>query len=298
MSRYLVSLVGQSNELGTGPSGSRGRVSGLGAPYRDSNDARSWWPACSEAMAQRGVWLSVANTAVGSTSLTEQWVGRARDWISGQVYGVGGYAITGGNVYKKTSAGVQTSTTTPAVGTGADGITWALARAVTGEDVDGASYTNGSALYDPNGYIATALAAVNGKPGYDEEGIVISIGQTDHTISSTRAQYAAAIQAVASHATGLGLRVWVGMTCYMAGAAARETTFQNVLLPGRTDALAALAGNSLVSAGANLRESLGVLTAGAADNVVGLQSDELHLTSAGYEQAGRDVAAAFAAGGW
>lgn len=304
MPRYLVSLVGQSNELGSGPSGSKSRVGGLGAPMIDTGN-RSWWPACVEAMAQRGAWLTVANTAIGSTSLTEQWVGRARAWVSGKSYGVGGYAISGGSVLKKTSAGVQNSTTTPAAGTGADGITWALARAVTAADTDGALYLPGDALHDPNGYIAAALAALSGKPGYDAKGVYVSIGQGDHTVESTVAQYSQAMQIVAGVVTALGYRCWLGVTCGMSGAdaptiAARDATMTGVIQAGQQAALAALSSNPLVSAGADLRAALGVPTATAVDttrNAVN-NSDYLHLTSATYDQAGAYVAAAFAAGGW
>lgn len=295
MRRTLIALgAAQSNEFGAGPAGSRRAVAGWGAPYIDPV-LRGWWPACCEAMARDyRHWLMVMNTAVASTSLTEQWVGRLRAWVSGQVYGVGGYALHGGQVWRKTSAGIQASTTAPAAGTGADGVSWVLARAATAADQSGTVYPHTDALYDPNGYIATALAAITGKPGYDRTGLYMSIGQTDHTVSSTRQQYAAAAVNLAEHVTGLGHHFWIGMTCYMGGDASRETTMQNVLLPGRLDALAALAGHKRVHAGCDLRTELGILGVGVANSVVGLQADALHLTTAAYEAAGPLVARSIA----
>lgn len=302
--RYLCGLIGcQSNERGSGPAGSASRVGGVGAPYADPS-TRGWWPSAIESAARRGVWLSVSNTAVGSTSLPHSWVGFSRAWQSGQLYTVGSYAIQGGNVFKKTSAGIQTSTTAPAAGTGADSVTWALARAVTGVDVDGVIYAFGDALYDPNGYIAAGLTPIVGKPGYDGIGVYTSIGQTDHTMGTTRAQYSTALQRLASHVTGLGLTHWIGMTSAMSGVDqptidAREATFTNVLLPGRLDALAALAANPLVKQGANLRTSLGLLTATAVDTAIGVNNtDYLHQTSATYDVSGPYVDASLAAGGW
>lgn len=303
--RYLCGLIGcQSNERGSGPAGSASRVGGVGAPYADPA-TRGWWPSAIESAGRRGVWLSVSNTAAGSTSLVESWVGRVRAWQSGQVYTVGGYTIQGGNVFKKTSASVQTSTTAPAAGTGADGITWALARAVTVADTDGAIYAFGDALYDPLGLIAAGLTPIVGKPGYDGIGVYTLIGQTDHTVAATRTQYGQALINLAAHVTGLGFTHWIGMTCSMSGADqptidAREATFTNVLLPGRLDALAALAGNPLVKQGANLRASLGLLTASAVDTTLNAvnNSDYLHMTSATYDQAGPYVDASLAAGGW
>lgn len=309
MARYLISLVGQSNEAGSGPAGSKSRTAGVAAPHLDSGN-RSWWPSCIEGMGLRGHWLSVANTAVASTSLCDSWVGRCRAWISGVVVTRGSYVVSSGGLWRcNYAAGTFGASTTQPTGTsdttGADSVPWVYVSAAAAGDTDGTIYASGSARYDPNGYIATALAAIASKPGYDATGIYVSIGQSDHTVNSTRAQYGAAMQALAAHVTGLGYRCWLGVTCGMSGAdgatiTSRDATMTGVIQAGQQDALAALAGNSLVKAGADLRTALGVPAASAVDttrNAVN-NSDYLHLTSATYDQAGPYVAAAFAAGGW
>lgn len=301
MARYLLSVVGQSNEAGGGPASSGRRVASAGAPYLDGT-MRGMWSSASEAMARRGHWLAVSNTAVASTSLCDSWVGRCLTWVSSMAVVRGSYILSGGGLWRCNAAvgTVATSTVAPTGTTdttGADSVPWVYVGVPTGADGDGTIYANGSARYDPLGYIAAA-AAISTRPGFDARGVLVSIGQTDHSVGSTRTQYGQAMVNIAQHLTGLGLTVWLGMTCYMAGTAARETTFQTVLLPARTDALASLAANPLVKAGADLRNGLGVLVAPSDDRVIGLQADELHLTSAGYEAAGQLQAAAFAAGGW
>lgn len=307
--KYLLALVGQSNELGSGPTGSKSRVTGVGAPYIDKSN-RGWWPACIEAMGARGKWLDVENTAIGSTSLCDSWVGRCRTWESGMVVTRGSYALSGGGLWRcNLTVGTASASTTQPTGTsdttGADSVPWVYVGVPNASDVDGAIYSLGSLRYDPNGYIATAIAAIASRPGYDAKGIYVSIGQGDHTVGSTRAQYGAAMQSVAQHATSLGYNCWLGVTCGMSGAdaptiAARDATMTGVVQAGQADALAVLASNVLVHAGADLRAALGVPTATAVDttqNAVN-NTDYLHLTSATYDQAGAFVAASFASGGW
>lgn len=309
MPRYLISLVGQSNELGSGPAGSKSRTAGIGAPYIDTS-TRGWWPACIEAMGRRGVWLDVVNTGIGSTSLCDSWVGRCRTWASSMVVTRGSYVLSGGGLWRCNLAAstVASSTNAPtgtADTTGADSVPWVYLGAPGAADTNGAIYTFGSPRYDPVGYIAAAVTGLNNRPGYDAKGVYVSIGQGDHTVSSTRAQYAAAMQAVAQHVTSLGHRCWLGVTCGMSGVdgptiTARDATMTGVIQAGRQDALAALSSNGLVRAGADLRAALGVPIATTVDttrNAVNA-TDYLHLTSATYDQAGPFVAEAFAAAGW
>lgn len=285
MPRFLMSIVGQSNERGSGPVGSKDRVAGVGAPHIDIIEG-SWWPTLAQKMGARGVWLSVINTARGGTSITDQWVGRVRTWQSGLVVAAGSYVIQSGSVYRKIGTDVQTSTTTPTTGTGADGITWTFVRSVTAEDINGSTYSSTSDLFDPNGYISNALEAITDKPGYDRTGVSISIGQTDESVDSTKDQYRDAMVTISNYLTSFGHTVFLGMTCYIAGDPSKETFFQDVLLPGRLEALELLADNPLVKPGVNLRTELGVLTAGVSDTTVGLQADNYHLTSAAYRAAG------------
>lgn len=309
MPRFLVSLIGQSNELGSGPTGSQSRVGGVGAPHIDKNQ-RGWWSACIEAMGRRGVWLDVANTAVGSTSLCDSWVGRCRAWASGMAVLRGSYVLSDGGLWRcNVAAGVAGSSTVAPAGvadtTGADAIPWVYVGVPSGEDTDGAVYSLGSARYDPSGYIATAVSALENRPGYEAKGIYVSIGQGDHTVSSTRTQYGTAMQAVAAHAVSLGYHCWLGVTCGMSGADAptislRDATMTGVIQAGQQDAIAELSASAMVHAGADLRDALGVPAASANDTVRNAvnATDYLHLTSATYDQAGAYVAAAFANGGW
>ena len=309
MARYLISVVGQSNELGSGPTGSKSRTSGYGAPYIDKS-TRGWWPACIEAMGRRGVWLDVENTAIGSTSLCDSWVGRCRTWANGMTVTRGSYVLSGGGLWRcNMAAGTAGASTTAPTGTtdttGADSVPWVYVGAPGGGDASGTVYAYGSPRYDPNGYIAAALAALANRPGYDAKGVYISIGQGDHTVSSTRAQYSAAMQSVANHVAGFGYVCWLGVTCGMSGVdsptiTARDATMTGVIQAGQQDALSALSGNGLVRAGADLRAVLGVPTATAVDTTLNAvnNTDYLHLTSASYDQAGPYVAAAVAAGGW
>jgi hypothetical protein len=309
MARYLISLVGQSNETGAGPAGSKNRTSGIGAPMIDAG-TRSWWPSTVEAMGRRGQWLAVANTAIGSTSLCDSWVGRCRTWANNMNVTRGSYALSGGGLWRcNIAVGTAGASTTAPTGTtdttGADSIPWIYVGVPDAGDVNGTVYALGSARYDPLGYIAAAMAALSGKPGYDAKGVYVSIGQGDHTVSSTRSQYGTAMQRVAAHATSLGHHCWLGVTCGMSGVdaptiAARDATMTGIIQAGQQDALAALASNPLVHAGADLRASLGLPTATAVDTTLNAvnNTDYLHLTSATYDQAGPYVSAAFAAGGW
>ena len=307
--KYLIALVGQSNESGAGPAGSKSRTSGIGAPFIDKGN-RSWYPSCIEAMGRRGKWLDVENTAIGSTSLCDSWVGRCRTWASGMTVTRGTYVMSSGGLWRANIAvGTAAASTTQPTGTanttGADSVPWVYVGAPAAGDVDGAVYAYGSSRYDPNGYIATAVAAIVNRPGYDGKGLTVSIGQGDHTVGSTRAQYGAAMQRLAEHVTGLGLHCWLGVTCGMSGPdaptiAARDATMVNVIQAGRNDALAALAGNPLVRAGADLRAALGIPVATADDTMRNAVNniDYLHLTSATYDQAGQHCSDAYAAGGW
>ncbi len=302
MPRYLISLIGQSNEMGAGPAGSKSRTSGVAAPYIDASQ-RSWWASCIETVARKGVWLDVVNTAVASTALTDSWVGRCRLWGSGLIVTRGSYLLSSGGIWRcALAAGTAAASTTQPTGTadttGADAVPWIYLGIPTSADVDGGVYPRTSARYDPNGYIAAALAGLANRPGYDVRGVYLSIGQGDHTVSATRAQYATAMQQVAAQISSLGYVCWLGVTCGMSGVdaptiAARDATMTGVIQAGQRDALVALAGNSLVRAGADLRAALGVPSATATDTALNSvnNTDYLHLTSASYDQAGKFVAA-------
>lgn len=286
---------GQSNETGT--SEEPHYAAGLGCPLRDPvlpngiAGSRSMWPLLAELAGQRGVWLNVRNHGVGATSCAVTWCGMARTWVSGQIHGPGSYAIRAGSVYKATVTPAGTlaaSTVAPAVGAQADGFTWALARAVTAEDTDGHVYDRTSALFDPNGYLAGCAASFAAAVGYDLKVSLISIGQTDKSYSVTRAQYGTALQNAVAYLLAAGAdKVALGFTCYGA-TAGMSAWYDAELTPGRDDALAALAGDSRVFAGANLYTTLGVLPVNPANReTAGLRADQLHMNNAALALASR-----------
>ncbi len=158
--------------------------------------------------------------------------------------------------------------------------------------------------YDPNGYVA-AVSSLNNRPGYQEYGVYISIGQGDNTVGSSRAQYAQAMINIATQITGLGRKCFLGVTVGMSGADSptrvqRDNHMVNVVWAGRDDALLALASDPLVRAGANLRAVIGVPASTANDTALSRVNniDYVHMTSATFDQAGVIVASALQAAGW
>lgn len=247
------------------------------------------------------MWLGVRNHSVGSTGAADSWVGRCRTWASGMLVGRGSYVVSGGNVFKCAIAEgtVATSTTTPAVGTGADSVAWTLARAATTEDTDRRIYANGSALFDPNGYLAGCAASIASAVGWDSIISCISIGQSDRTLSVSRAEYAAALRNASAYLLAAGAtKVAIGFTC-TGNEVGLTSWYDSDLVPGRADALAALAGDPRVIAGANLYAVMPSLPTIPADKTTpGLKSDNLHLNNAALaigSQAWRD---ALHAAGW
>lgn len=308
MSRFLLALVGQSNENDAGPAGSRSATGGLGAPYL--RNTRGFWPSCIEAMARRGHWLDVNKTAVGSTSLRDSWVGFPRIWVNGMTLTRGSWVLANGGQWKA-NIPVDTASVSSVAPTGTsdtttgDGIAWIYAGVPGAGDISGTAYAYGSNRYDPNGYIANALASLANRPGYDAYGIYVGIGQGDHTVGTTRSQYAACDVRLAEHVTGLGIHIWLGVTIGMSGPdaptiAARDATMTGVIQAGRNDALVALAGNPLVHAGADLRALIGVPTATADDTQLNSvnNTDYLHATSATFDQSGPYIADSLRLGGW
>lgn len=104
--RRIAAIVGQSNELGAGPT--RDFTPAWGYPLRDpiapngppSGNGRSMWPYLSDLLGRRGSILSVWNSAVGATSIVESWAGGCRAWASSMVLTRGSYSTNAGNLYK------------------------------------------------------------------------------------------------------------------------------------------------------------------------------------------------------
>lgn len=278
--KVVFGILGQSNEAGPGPSGDKSRSSGAGAPAADPigpvGSNNSPWPHLAKAAGARGHWYAFRNHAIGSTNLCDYWVGRCRAYAVSMVVAPGSYVLDSGNVYKAVQAtpSAYTLNVAPSSGVGTSGLTsWTNLGAATAADVDGAIYTEGSARFDPNGKIAALYADLDGLSGFERTAVIVSIGQTDKTLSSTRAEYGAALQSVANYFTSRGVYVFLGFTIY-GDTAGMDAWYTSALLPGRVDALAALS-STLVLAGYNARESLGVLAVSPASGI-GLQGDQLH----------------------
>lgn len=296
--KILLAVVGQSNEVGNAPAGFQERTGGVGAPLVDpikpNGSAGSWWPRLATLMGNRGHWLSVYNSAVGSTSLADHWVGRCRAYSLSMVVAHGSYVLEAGTLYKAVGAvgSVYVLNVAPSAGVGTSGLTsWTNLGAAGAGDTDGAVYAEGSARFDPLGYLAGIVTGTQSSPGYDEKHVIISIGQTDKTLSTSATQYAAAIVSTANYFKSRGYIVWVGFTCYGA-TAGLDAWYTSDLLPGRTSALATL--GSTVKVGANLRAALGILATSPASGP-GLQADNLHMNAAAISNAADAWAATYAA---
>jgi len=302
MSKYLLCVLGQSNEGGPGPSSAITRTSYGPAcvdPIAPQGGYNTWWPRVVDLAAKRGVQFDVYNAARGTTNLCDVWVGRCRSYSSSMVVAHGSYVLDAGNLYKAVGAfgSVYTLNVAPSAGVGTSGLSsWTNLGAAQSGDLPNTIYTSGSARFDPNGLMAAIVSATQTRPGYTAKLLAISIGQTDKTLSSSRAEYGAALIASAQYFTAAGYVVLIGMTCYGA-TAGLDAWYSSDLLPGRSDALAALSGNPSVRIGANLRDALGVLTVSPTSGI-GLQSDSLHLNEAGMFAAAPYWDAALSAAGY
>lgn len=298
--KAVIAILGQSNEQGPGPSTSISAVSGAGAPAIDpigpQGAYNTPWPHVAKLAAARGNWYAFRNHARGATALTDLWVGRCRAYSFGLNLCPGAYVLDGGNVYKAIGSvgAIYSLNVAPSAGVGSSGLSsWTNLGAATAVDVDGAVYAEGSARFDPNGLIAAIYTDLSLQVGYERKAVFVSIGQADKTVSSARAQYGAAMQAVANYFKSRGIYVFLGFTCY---AAAVDAWYTSDLLPGRVDALAAQTG-PFVMAGANLRDALGVLatTPSAGE---GLQADAIHMNADAMLHAGRAWDTQLASLGW
>lgn len=292
--RVLIVVDGQSNELGSsewpGVSGPYGNP--IKDPIRPNLGAGSRWPHLASLMGARNVWLTVHNSAVGSTSVVDSWVGGCRTWANNMVVARGSYLLSGGGLWKCNlgAAAVAASTVAPtgtSNTTGADSIPWLYVGTPAAGDVDGAVYAMGSARFDPNGYCAAAVAGF-AVTGYDEKILSLAIGQGDKTLSTSRSRFSQGLQNVALHALANGAdKALIGFTCW-GNTAGLTAYYDSTLVPGWQDALAALAGNSRVFRGPNLYAELGALplvagTGGAGGGVSTpgiLAADNLHMNLA------------------
>lgn len=310
MRRYRIAVQDQSNGTGTGPLGTPTRTVGYGAPMADPVGPRgvanrsSMWPSLANAAGRRGVWLDIANTAIGSAPMADSWVGRCRQHVSGMTIARGSYVLSGGGVWRANQANpiVQNTTTAP-TGTAdvtLDGIPWVYLGAPGPRDTDGRIYLpTDTGRFDPNGYILAAADAALAGPGpYDGRGVILSGGTGDRSPGVTREQYRAAIISAATYYMSRGLFVWSSLLVSNSNPDT-HVWYLAAAQPGREDAFAHFAGNPMFRRGIDARVLLGQLSETADPWAIGVQTgDNLHYTAMTYVRLGEGTDAALAAGGW
>lgn len=300
MSKLFATVSpGQSNEQGSGYIVNSiaqtviNRNAGLGSPLVEPmaphGGYNTWWAQLSALMGARGHILNVANCARGATGLCDVWIGRCKTWQTGKPVAPGAYKLNAGGIWKATGIAIGTVVTTITGPTGTSDITldtivWQYKGVPTARDIDGRVYEESDTLrFDPNGLLAVSAALHAAATGYDAKLTFGSIGQGDKTTEVTAAEYCQGWVSAADYYTSRGIYLIIGMTCYGA-TAGLDAWYTNELLPGRATALIKLANNPLVKAGANLRESLGILpvenSAGPGLSTPALQADNLHLNPA------------------
>lgn len=295
-------IIGQSNEAGAGATTASGlTLAAQQDPIPPHGGPRSMWPLLEEYAARRGVRIVVWNSAVGATSLVHSWAGSLDAWRAGQTVIRGSYALADGQVFKCValpgSAPLAVSRSRPGQTGGADGVTWQRVGPARPIDRPGQVYAPGDPLFDPNGYVAGALAGFIHLPS-GERWTLISIGQGDagDYWAVTREQYRRALVAVTRAALAKGSKVAIGFTVFDDNPAA-ERNYQTQLLPGRRDALADFARDPRVIAGANLRAALGRLPSDARAGKPGLVA-HIHMDDAAYTLASRAWFDALRRAGW
>lgn len=245
MTTALIVVVGQSNERGTGGSGTASE-SGYGPWHRDPIPPRgnqySMWPRLVDSLARRaGVRAIVRNTAEGSTTIAKGWVGMVRTWSASRVTAAGEWVLpTVGNGYKYKSTGTrdvscgasQPAWPTSVGATVVDGsVTWTCAAA-DANDIDGHIYTPGESGFDPMGLFAGIAAQDVG--AFDRKIAVCSIGQSDHATNTTGAQFEAAWAIACDWLAARGITPYLGMTSanatYLAKMTGEYTTAVNAVV--------------------------------------------------------------------
>lgn len=277
--RVLASVIGQSNEMGSGDIPDR-NWTGFGNPFYSIN--RGWWVKLSENLGRSGIFLDLNNTAIGSTSLANYWVGILRNWTSGTPIQYGTYISASNNIYKCVSASsfVSNSTIIPSGSNDiitSDNISWRFISSANSYDNIGTVYDKNDQRFDPNNILTTIKNYFDSKSfGYDEKWLFISIGQTDKTMSTTKEQYKQSIINAVEYLKDSVDKIFIGFTCYGA-TADLDNYFIDNLIPGYEESLEYFSGDAKIKRGVNLRYELGILPVSPILNSPGLKSDQLHM---------------------
>jgi hypothetical protein len=229
------------------------------------------------------------NAAVGATSIVRHHCGLVSAYVPGAGISMGQFILSGGGLWKATYGTLGNQYAVPSgpptgVVNVPDGlITWVYIGVPLAHEVDGYVSKLGDRTWDPNGYIATALAGRNVLANADRYVMDIEFGQQDSLTgfnASTRAMYRQAHINYTLAALSVGICVSLSFTLY--GGPLRVDSYNNDLVPGLEDAIAYFAGEGRVCRGSNQWAAWGVIpsdSAGFPQPRRANQSDGVHANA-------------------
>lgn len=264
----LVVGYGQSNEQGSAVTGSGASAkwqSLYGFPLETTSGRSGPVHVLAQMLGAEGHAVWVRNMAWGGTGVIGAWNGWCRTWAaSTNGFPPGSWAIpTVPNGFKYLAGGTpgisqstgasQPTWPTTLDQTVVDGtVTWTC-KAADAKDVNGYVYQQGDSGYDPRGYIAALLAAINDAKASGFEVWVFSsghqsdFGQPAATVSATLVSLMRRVLATAPD------RVYLGVTNRFVGDASATQWDAGGFYPTvRAQALAALSDDPRVMPGADL----------------------------------------------
>lgn len=281
--RTLVLVNGQSNERGTPESTSSAlawqtiHALPMRDPVAPSGGAASIWTVAADNAARlTGHDVLVRNMAVGSTSLPDTWIGRAKGWAASRDETIGQIVLPGnGYRYRVTVGGAcgadepiwPTSVSNTVVSGSA---TYRCEGVVTASDAVDHIYEEGESGFDPAGLLATSIDNIRGK--WDKVVAVLALGQRDAATGTTRAVWEFAMQRWIDFYRSRDIMVIVGFTC---ASTSRQAAYDSVLIPGWMNVMAANASDTGVLTGPDLSQHAWTL------------HDNVHMTAASLRKAGR-----------
>lgn len=291
-------IVGQSNEESPGTAPMRNQ-SGFGVPLCDplppfgKPGKGSMYPRLAELLGRDGHRLFVRNTARSSTSTTQAWAGMMLNYATDTVFSTGVVVIAAGNIYKATaSSGPSLNGKTGAVapafpgsGTVTDGqITWTYQRPATASDVPETVFKEGDEFFDPNGFVANTFNFASPLAAFDLNIVMISNGQQDATIQTSRSRYRDGIINIGDYFEKRKVVPMVGFSFY---APTLVGWMDNELIPALGDVFNA---RPQWKRGPILRQTRGALpTAPATGPGLQLETPPLHANNTALMMAAADI---------
>lgn len=292
----LVIGYGQSNERGSAVNAAGDAVK-LVSPYGfpiETPGGRSGWPdVLAQILGSEGHAVWVQNMAWGGTGALVAWNGYVRTWQGNSVgFPPGSWCVptiaNGCKYLAGGTPGISQSTgasepawTTTINGTTSDGtVTWTC-KAAQAQDVNGYVCVQGDTGYDPRGYIAALVSAVETARARGFETWVMTAGhQSDYGVASAAVVSGVLVSMLRRVLAANPARLYLGITNRYVGDASSSQWDAGGFYPTvRSLALAALAADQRVLVGANL----GVITEAAMTD----PAARVHLNDIGTYYAGR-----------